>query len=610
MTTTTTAAFMARANPRSFGRILLAHRQRALSEGRWTRRSVVVVTNASGQSAPGTARANRGIGGTPLIRSDAATGPTLARNARLVYGSAVSETVENGGESGTEGRDLTKLWLTNTMTRKKELFIPRDPAGKKVQMYVCGVTVYDYSHIGHARVYVAFDVLYRRLMGLGYDVTYCRNFTDIDDKIIKRSNESGETCEALTNKFIDAFHEDMTALGCLRPTLEPRATECVDDIIAFIERLIAKGNAYEASGDVYFSVDTLPAYGALSGRKQDDNRAGERVAVDERKKNPADFALWKTAKPGEPTWTSPWGDGRPGWHIECSAMIEKMLGPTIDIHGGGQDLVFPHHENELAQSSAACGCGAHADENPFVRYWVHNGFVKVDSEKMSKSLGNFFTIREVLDKYHPFVLRFMLLGAHYRAPINYTQRALEEASDRVYYLYQTLQDVRSVIRDAAVEEDATKPVPMVADALKLANETEKQVLESLNDDLNTPAVMATLSAPLKSMNDFMTTKAGKKAVGRVRALQALLTSIEGVLEAVGMPRDEEDVFLGELRAKALHRAGLTEDALLAKIEERKKARDAKDFAESDRLRDELSARGIGLMDGAAVAWRPVPVVDA
>lgn len=570
----------------------------------------MVVTNASGQSAPGTARANRGIGGTPLIRSDAATGPTLARNARLVYGSAVSETVENGGESGTEGRDLTKLWLTNTMTRKKELFIPRDPAGKKVQMYVCGVTVYDYSHIGHARVYVAFDVLYRRLMGLGYDVTYCRNFTDIDDKIIKRSNESGETCEALTNKFIDAFHEDMTALGCLRPTLEPRATECVDDIIAFIERLIAKGNAYEASGDVYFSVDTLPAYGALSGRKQDDNRAGERVAVDERKKNPADFALWKTAKPGEPTWTSPWGDGRPGWHIECSAMIEKMLGPTIDIHGGGQDLVFPHHENELAQSSAACGCGAHADENPFVRYWVHNGFVKVDSEKMSKSLGNFFTIREVLDKYHPFVLRFMLLGAHYRAPINYTQRALEEASDRVYYLYQTLQDVRSVIRDAAVEEDAKKPVPMVADALKLANETEKQVLESLNDDLNTPAVMATLSAPLKSMNDFMTTKAGKKAVGRVRALQALLTSIEGVLEAVGMPRDEEDVFLGELRAKALHRAGLTEDALLAKIEERKKARDAKDFAESDRLRDELSARGIGLMDGAAVAWRPVPVVDA
>ena len=527
---------------------------------------------------------------------------------RGVYGKSV--TASEDVETSNEGRDLSRLWLTNTMTRKKEIFTPRDPAGKKVQMYVCGVTVYDYSHIGHARVYVAFDVLYRQLMRLGYDVTYCRNFTDIDDKIIKRSNESGETCEALTDKFIEAFHEDMAALGCLRPTLEPRATECVDDIIAFIERLIAKGNAYETEGDVYFSVDTLPAYGALSGRNQEDNRAGERVAVDGRKKNPADFALWKTAKPGEPTWTSPWGEGRPGWHIECSAMIEKMLGPTIDIHGGGQDLVFPHHENELAQSSAACGCGAHADENPFVRYWVHNGFVKVDSEKMSKSLGNFFTIREVLDKYHPFVLRFMLLGAHYRAPINYTQRALEEASDRVYYLYQTVHDVRAILRDAAAEEPAKKPVPLVADALKLASEAEKQVSEALNDDMNTPGVIATLSAPLKSMNDFMTTKAGKKAVGRVGALQSLLSTVEGLMEAVGMPKDEENVILAELRARALHRAGLTEDDLLAKIEERNKARDAKDFAESDRLRDELSARGVGLMDGSAVPWRPVPVIDA
>ena len=538
--------------------------------------------------------------GTPLVRVDAPT--------RGVYGKSV--TASEDVETSNEGRDLSRLWLTNTMTRKKEIFTPRDPAGKKVQMYVCGVTVYDYSHIGHARVYVAFDVLYRQLMRLGYDVTYCRNFTDIDDKIIKRSNESGETCEALTDKFIEAFHEDMAALGCLRPTLEPRATECVDDIIAFIERLIAKGNAYETEGDVYFSVDTLPAYGALSGRNQEDNRAGERVAVDGRKKNPADFALWKTAKPGEPTWTSPWGEGRPGWHIECSAMIEKMLGPTIDIHGGGQDLVFPHHENELAQSSAACGCGAHADENPFVRYWVHNGFVKVDSEKMSKSLGNFFTIREVLDKYHPFVLRFMLLGAHYRAPINYTQRALEEASDRVYYLYQTVHDVRAILRDAAAEEPAKKPVPLVADALKLASEAEKQVSEALNDDMNTPGVIATLSAPLKSMNDFMTTKAGKKAVGRVGALQSLLSTVEGLMEAVGMPKDEENVILAELRARALHRAGLTEDDLLAKIEERNKARDAKDFAESDRLRDELSARGVGLMDGSAVPWRPVPVIDA
>jgi len=545
-----------------------------------------------------------------MIRSRAG-----ANAARTMFSEAVGgSNVDTESTTTDDGRDLSKLWLQNTMTRRKEAFVPRDPEGKKVQMYVCGVTVYDYSHIGHARVYVAFDVLYRQLMRLGYDVTYCRNFTDIDDKIIKRANENGESCDALTDRFIEAFHEDMKALGCLRPSLEPRATECVDDIIGFIKRLIAKGNAYETNGDVYFSVDTLPSYGALSGRKQEDNRAGERVAVDDRKKNPADFALWKTAKPGEPTWTSPWGEGRPGWHIECSAMIEKMLGPTIDIHGGGQDLVFPHHENEIAQSAAACGCGSHSDDaNPFVRYWVHNGFVKVDSEKMSKSLGNFFTIREVLEKYHPYVLRFMLLGAHYRAPINYTQRALEEASDRVYYLYQTVHDVRDVLRDAVVEEGAKKPPPaspLVADAMKLANETKAQVFEALNDDLNTPAVMAALSAPLKIMNDFMTTKAGKKAVGRLGALQSLLTSIEGLMEAIGLPKDDENVILLQLRAVALRRASMTEADLLAKIEERKVARDAKDFASSDRLRDELSARGIALMDGAKDAWRPVPVVAA
>ena len=324
--------------------------------------------------------------------------------------------------------------LHNTMSRKKEVFTPRPEMGNKVTMYVCGVTVYDYSHIGHARVYVAFDILYRHLMRLGYDVTYCRNFTDIDDKIIKRASESGESCESLTDRFIDAFHEDMAALGCLRPTVEPRATQHVDDIIDFTQRLIDSGNAYAVDGDVYFAVDSLPKYGALSGRNQEDNRAGERIKVDGRKKNAADFALWKSSKPGEPTWSSPWGEGRPGWHIECSAMIEKILGNSIDIHGGGQDLVFPHHENELAQSTAAaqCGCGkSHGgggdggeqqEETEFVRYWVHNGFVKVDSEKMSKSLGNFFTIREVLNRYDAYALRFMLLGTHYRAPINYTQR--------------------------------------------------------------------------------------------------------------------------------------------------------------------------------------------
>ena len=392
---------------------------------------------------------------------------TRRRSAQVHASGAVASPANADADTLPTAPNGQTLMLHNTMKRKKEPFVPRDAEQNKVSMYVCGVTVYDYSHIGHARVYVAFDVLYRQLTRMGYDVTYCRNFTDVDDKIIKRAAENGETCDALVDRFIDAFHEDIDALGCVRPTMEPRATDHIGDITALCERLIEKGYAYSADGDVYFSVDSLPEYGSLSGRKLEDNRAGERVAVDTRKKNPADFALWKAAKPGEPTWDSPWGAGRPGWHIECSAMIESILGRSIDIHGGGQDLVFPHHENELAQSTASCRCCTEGElglgggktneepEEPFVRYWVHNGFVKVDSEKMSKSLGNFFTIREVTERYHPTALRWMLLGTHYRAPINYTQRALEEASDRLYYLYQTLVESKDALVDAQAKDAET-----------------------------------------------------------------------------------------------------------------------------------------------------------
>ena len=512
------------------------------------------------------------------------------------------------------GQTTQTLMLHNTMSRKKEIFKPRAENGNKVQMYVCGVTVYDYSHIGHARVYVAFDVLYRTLQQLGYDVTYCRNFTDIDDKIINRANESGTSCEELTEKFIQAFHEDMEALGCLRPDLEPRATQHVGDIIDLITRLIEKNHAYAVDGDVYFSVNSLSKYGSLSGRNQEDNRAGERVVVDSRKKNPADFALWKTAKPNEPTWESPWGHGRPGWHIECSAMIEKLLGPVIDIHGGGQDLVFPHHENELAQSSAACDCEIHKSEDKkFVRYWVHNGFVKVDSEKMSKSLGNFFTIREVLARYHPMVLRFMLLGAHYRAPINYTQKALEESSDRLYYIYQTLLDARTALElnddalRAELENSKLKLSPLAADAKKLAEETKVSVAQALYDDLNTPLAIASLSGPLKTINDFMTTKAGKKAVGRLSALSSLVSELENTLSILGLPIDVEKCvsILAELKSLALTRAGLEEKDLEKIMSERANARAEKNFEESDRLREELASKGIGLMDGGGDAWRPI-----
>jgi len=473
-------------------------------------------------------------------------------------------------------------------------------------MYVCGVTVYDYSHIGHARVYVAFDILYRTLLRLGYSVTYCRNFTDIDDKIIARAQETGEDPLALSERFIHEFHADMEKLGCLRPTMEPKATEHVDNITRMIQRIIDNGHAYVVDGDVFFDVLSLPNYGRLSGRKPDDNRAGERVAVDSRKKNPEDFALWKSAKPGEPTWDSPWGPGRPGWHIECSTMIRELMGPVIDIHGGGKDLIFPHHENEIAQSqAAACGCNDEQhlhNGQDFVRYWVHNGFVNVDSEKMSKSLGNFFTIRDVLELYHPQALRWFLVGTHYRAGLNYTQRALEEASDRIYSLFQTIADAEKVLSEAA---------PGKADsALEEGSRLEAQVAASLCDDLNTAAAVATLSEPFKSVNDLLYTKKGRKSKDRLPELGGLLQGIKASLQMLGLRAEEPEQLLAELREKALIRAGLTEQDVQAAIVERAEARASKDYTRGDQIRDELAEKGIVMMDvPGGTTWRPAPRLE-
>jgi cysteinyl-tRNA synthetase len=599
--------------------------------------------------APGTARAAKPHG-APLSLAHAAGSRRFTVSAVSV--SSADAASSAAAENDAHTSEAHPMFLHNTQTRKKERFVPRDKSGKTVSMYVCGVTVYDYSHIGHARVYVAFDVLFRQLRSLGYDVTYVRNFTDVDDKIIKRANENGETCDALVDRFIDAFREDVKSLNCLPPTAEPKATKHMDEIIDMTERLVNSGNAYSTNdGDVYFAVDSLPEYGALSGRKLSDNMAGasdrETRSDVSKKKNPADFALWKAAKPGEPTWSSPWGEGRPGWHIECSAMIEKTLGPTIDIHGGGMDLTFPHHENELAQSTAAnCACGVNhggADVRdgkkrlvePFVKYWVHNGFVKVDSEKMSKSLGNFFTIREVTEKYHPLALRWMLLGTHYRAPINYTRRALEEASDRLFYCYQTLADAKTALsvldaesKDSA--DSATKkpkpPTGIAAEAIALASTTYEQTTAALADDLNTPACLAALSSPLKTLNDLVSTKKGKKAVGRNVALHELINAVEDALLRVGMPvkkgrveggeeEDDEDdasadTILHALRALALTRAGLTSADVDSYVARREEARLAKDFETSDAIRDELKSKGVALMDGAAgagTAWRPCAV---
>lgn len=609
----------------------------------------------------------------------------------------------------------------------------------KVTMYVCGVTVYDLSHIGHARAYVAFDVLLRFLSkALRYDVRYVRNFTDVDDKIIARaakvkaeeeeeeakkasangsstngssSNGDGGAAAttttpqvsaadalALASRFIDEFRADMQALRCLSPTDEPRATEHIAGMVDTITRIIQHGHAYAASdgsGDVFFDVRSLPQYGLLSGRTDSSvNRAGasDRVAVDPRKRDAADFALWKATKPGEPSWPSPWGLGRPGWHIECSAMIRAVLGDApIDIHGGGRDLVFPHHENELAQSRAAlapCACcgeeveraaaveaaaaGQEAEDEEgseprskrpsslipppedreFARYWVHNGFVNVDSEKMSKSLGNFFTIRDACRSHGALALRWLLIGSHYRQPLYYTSRALDEAADRLFYVYQALEDADGALSEAEVEaagaavaaaeaaaaassaaadndaDNANKkkkakkgaaapepPPPNQAEALQdvLAGKGPGGALASaaslaLADDLGTPAAVGALSPALKALNDLLHTRAGKRTAGRAGMIASHRAALSYVLgDLLGFPTDKPAEVLGELRSAALRRAAMTERELEEKVAARAEARAAKDFAAADAVRAELARKGIYLMDaasGGGSAWRP------
>src|SRR5690606_32038337 len=355
--------------------------------------------------------------------------------------------------------------IYNTLTRRKEELRPLQPG--KLRMYVCGITVYDFCHIGHARMLLVFDMVARYLRATGWDLTYVRNITDIDDKIIKRANDNGESTEALSARFMKAMHEDLAALGAIAPDHEPRATQYIAVIISMIEKLVANGYAYPAgNGDVYFDVSEFAAYGKLSGKKLADLRAGARVEVDEAKSDPPDFALWKAAKPGEPSWDSPWGRGRPGWHIECSAMSTALLGEHFDIHGGGMDLVFPHHENEIAQS-----CGA--THQPFVNLWMHNGFVNVDDEKMSKSLGNFFTIRDVLKHYQPEVVRYFIMSSHYRSPLNYSDGQLDAARSALERLYLTLRDVPPA--NQAVEHEAVA-----------------RFHAAMQDDFNTPEAFAAL----------------------------------------------------------------------------------------------------------------------
>ncbi|WP_339666229.1 cysteine--tRNA ligase [uncultured Pseudomonas sp.] len=456
------------------------------------------------------------------------------------------------------------LTIYNTLSKTKETFKPL--IGNQVRMYVCGMTVYDFCHIGHARVMVAFDVVSRWFRHSGYDLTYIRNITDIDDKIIRRANENGETFQQLTGRMIDAMHEDEARLNVLRPDQEPKASEHIQGMHSMIQTLIDKGFAYApGNGDVYYRVSRFADYGKLSRKKTEDLRSGARVEVDEAKEDPLDFVLWKAVKPGEPSWASPWGEGRPGWHIECSVMSTCCLGNTFDIHGGGPDLVFPHHENEIAQSEAATG-------EQYAASWMHAGAVRVDGEKMSKSLGNFFTIREVLEKYHPEVVRYLLVSSHYRSAINYSEDNLKEAKGALERFYHALKGLPQA-----------EPKGGEVFAARFA--------AAMDDDFNTPEACAVLFDMVREVNRLKESDLGAAA--------SLAARVQQLADVLGVLQLEPDAFLQAGAAGKIDSAGVE-----ALIQARLQARADKNWAESDRIRDELTAMGVVLEDGkGGTTWR-------
>ena len=483
------------------------------------------------------------------------------------------------------------LRVYNTLTSEKELFVPLVPG--KVGMYVCGVTVYDYCHIGHARAGVVFDIIYRYLKFAGYDVTYVRNYTDIDDKIINRANQEGTDYRTIADRYIQAFDEDMARLGLAKPTVEPKATDHIGGIIGIIETLIAKGHAYASGGDVYYAVETFPDYLKLSGRNLEEMQAGARVEVGDKKRHPIDFALWKGSKPGEPWWQSPWGAGRPGWHIECSAMSMAFLGSTFDIHGGGKDLVFPHHENEIAQSEGANGCR-------FVRYWLHNGFVNINAEKMSKSLGNFFTIREVLKKYDPETLRFFLISAHYRSPIDFSDQNLDEAQSGLERIYSCLAALDEILNAQPHSAEITVIENLSQVGLELQEKIDgfmARFVEAMDDDFNTAQALGVLFETVRGANRFLaeTKEITPLSLSLIAHARHLLVEAGSVLGLFATP---PAVWLGGVKAAKAGQIDMAPDEIERLIAERVEARAAKDFKRGDEIRDLLLAKGILLLDSA------------
>ena len=466
------------------------------------------------------------------------------------------------------------LRVYNTLHRKKEPFEPLDPG--KVRMYVCGPTVYDSCHIGHARSVVVFDVIARYLKAIGYEVLYVRNFTDVDDKIIDKANQLGVESTTVAEKFIKEFYDDMDALNVERATIEPKATDHITQIIQFIEKLVKGGFAYQVEGDVYFSVEKFKEYGKLSGRKLDEMEAGARIDIDERKNNPFDFVLWKSAKPGEPFWESPWGKGRPGWHIECSVMSSEYLGVTFDIHGGGKDLCFPHHENEIAQSESISG-------ELFVKYWIHNGFVNINQEKMSKSLGNFLMIKDVLKTYHPEVVRFFLLSNHYRSPIDFTEKAMDEARkglDKMYALFLRVDNTIGLESNQDIE----------------TGDCWQQFCEAMDDDFNSAQGIGIIFDTVRTVNRLLDQYESSGSDQIKLTIQSDIEDIRRTSNILGILLEKPDEYFDKKQTQVLEQKSI-DPAMIAKmVEARNAARKAKDWKKADQIRNQLADMDVILED--------------
>ena len=480
---------------------------------------------------------------------------------------------------------MMTIRIYNTLTGKREPLETLEPG--HVKLYVCGITAYDYCHIGHARSSLAFDMIVRYLRYRDYKVTYVRNFTDIDDKIIARAQEQNCSSEELANRFIDEFYVDMDKLGIDRPEIEPKATEHISEMIEIIGELFDKGMAYQAGNDVYYVVDSFPEYGKLSHRNLEDMRAGARIAVNEQKQNPMDFVLWKGSKPGEPTWESPWGPGRPGWHTECSAMSRKYFGPTFDIHGGGKDLIFPHHENEIAQSEGANG-------EPFVTTWIHHGFVTIRDEKMSKSLGNFLTIRDILSRYHPEILRFFVFSTQYRNPLDYSESAMQDATSGLERLYGCIAAIDSLNSDGGDEHSQSA---LTDEDMQKINALEDRFQQAMDNDFNTAQAQGIFFDTVKTINRGLKNLSTPPAVKDIIVLKNTASALKKLSGIMGLLREDARSFLAAKKQQSLLEINIDEAAINTLIAERDRCRVEKNWSRSDEIRDELLSNNVILKDG-------------